>query len=43
MWYSDQVDPDVVAQVLAGIGAVDVPPAPEPAPEPAPSSDATDD
>jgi hypothetical protein len=22
MWYSDQVDPDVVAEVLAGIGAV---------------------
>jgi hypothetical protein len=37
MWYSDQVDPDVVAEVLASIGAVEPPAAPEPEPEPEPA------
>jgi len=32
MWYSDQVDPKIVEQVLAGLGAL--PPAPEPEPTP---------
>ncbi len=39
MWYSDQVDPKIVEQVLAGIGAVDTAPAPAPEPEPEPEPD----
>jgi hypothetical protein len=36
MWYSDQVDPKIVEQVLASIGAVEPAPEPEPEPEPTP-------
>jgi len=40
MWYSDQVDPKIVEQVLAGIGAIAVPESePEPAPDPAVDED----
>jgi hypothetical protein len=35
MWYSDQVDPKIVEQVLADLGALASQPAPEPEPEPA--------
>ena len=38
MWYSDQVDPEIVRGVLEEIGAVTAP-APEPEPEPAPEAD----
>lgn len=42
MWYSDQVDPEIVREVLAGLGAVEAPePAPEPTPAPEPVPDPT--
>ena len=41
-WYSDQVDPTIVEEVLRGIGALPEPePEPAPAPEPEPAPEPT--
>jgi hypothetical protein len=43
MWYSDQVDPAIVAQVLAGLGAVEPSPPPAAPAQPDPQPDAQPD